>query len=175
MRGTGILNPFRVRPLLNAVIPLNSTFEHIVHFFNPFNHALDIMEIYTSDKNLIIELLFQANVKNKISKSNGRIVQWHLKPYEVKPIVKINYVAHQPGRLGGFICIKTNLSDKIILPVEILVLKRPGLYSNVDSLKFTNDDLLRSTDAQLTIPIYVINHGPGPLTITVSLSFEPHR
>ena len=146
-----------------------------MHFFNPFNHALEIMEMYTSDKNLIIELLFQPNVKNKISKSNERIVQWHLKPYEVKPIVKINYVAQQPGRLGGFICVKTNLSDKIILPVEILVLERAGLYSNVDSLKFTDDDLLRSIAKPLTIPIYVINNGPRTATITVSLSFDSYR
>jgi hypothetical protein len=58
----------------------------------------------------------------------------------------------------------------IIVPVEINVLDHPNLYSNVDLLEFSSHGLIHSTARPITIPIYVINSGLNPVTITVSLS-----
>ena len=55
VNGIGVLNPFRIRPMIGAIVPFNGTFEYILHFYNPYNYSLDINEIYTSDENLIIE------------------------------------------------------------------------------------------------------------------------
>jgi hypothetical protein len=167
VQGTGIANPFRVYPLVNAIVPLNSTFEHVLHFYNPYNHSLYINEIYTSDENLIIELLASKHSRTKISKGFEHHEQWHLKPYEMKPIVKMNYIAHKLGRLHGFICIKSNVNHTIVLPVEILASNRLGLYSFADTLTFTPERFVRSMAATITIPIYVINNGLDTVQITV--------
>jgi hypothetical protein len=87
----------------------------------------------------------------------------------MKPIIKINYLAYKLDRLRGFYCIKTNSNDTIIVPVEISVLNHLNIYSNVDILEFSPDGLIRSTARQITIPVYVINNGITPVTITVSL------
>ncbi|CAF0749813.1 unnamed protein product [Adineta ricciae] len=166
VNGIGTLSPFHIRPLIGANIPLNSTFEYTVHFYNPYNHSIDINEIFTSDENLFIELLSYKQQRNKIVKSFEHQQQWHMKPYEVKPIIKINYYAYKLERLHGFYCIKTNSNDTIVVPVEINVSDEQSLYSNVDILEFSPENFIRSTARPIRIPIYVINNGKTPVTIT---------
>jgi len=170
VNGIGTINPFHIRPLIGATIPLNSTFEYITHFYNPYNYSIDINEIYTSDENLIIELLSYKKQRNKIIKTFEHQDEWHFEPYRMRPIMKINYFAHKLDRLHGFYCIKTNANDTIIVPVEINVSDRESLYSNVDLIEFSWHSLIHSTAKFLTIPVYVINNGRNPVTITVSLS-----
>lgn len=170
--GIGTFNPFRVYPFVNIVVPLNSSYEHVIHFHNPYNHSLDVNEIYTSDENLIIELLDYKNPKNKISKAFEHNEQWHLKPYETKAIIKMNYIAYKLGLLHGFICIKTNSNETVIIPVEINVSNRSGLYSSVDLLTFNADRLIRSVSVPVTIPVYAINNGPNSVIIAVSFRVE---
>ncbi|CAF3323967.1 unnamed protein product [Rotaria sp. Silwood1] len=166
INGIGVLNPFHLRPLIGATIPLNSTFEYIINLYNPYNHSIDISEIFTSDENLIIELLSYKNKKTKRIKAFEHKEQWHIEPYQSRSIVKINYFAYKLDRLHGFYCIKTNSNDTIIVPVEINVLNHLNLYSNVDQLEFSPDGLIRSTAKPITIPVYVINNGLIPVTIT---------
>ena len=163
--GVGIENPFRLRPLVNIEIPLNSTYEYTIQFYNPYNYPLNINEIYTSDENLIIELLSTKSHMKKILQYHE---QWYLKPYETKLIIKINYFAYKLNRLHGFICIKTNFSENIILPVEINVSNRSGLYSNVDLLEFSKERFLRPINKAIKVPVYAFNHGLDPVMITVS-------
>jgi len=166
--GVGKENPFRLRPLINIEIPINSTFEYTIQFSNPYNYSLNINEIYTSDENLIIELLSNKNLKNRLTKIFSYHEQWYLKPYETKSIVKINYFAYKLNKLQAFICMKTNFSEKIILPVEINVLNRSGLYSNVDLLEFSTERYISSVMKPIKIPVYVFNYGSDPVMITVS-------
>jgi hypothetical protein len=169
VNGIGILNPFHIRPLIGATVPLNSTFEYLVHFYNPYNYSIDINEIYTSDENLIIELFSFKNQKNRITKAFEHQDEWHFEPYRMRPIMKINYFAHKLDRLHGFYCIKTNANDTVIVPVEINVSDRDTLYSNVDLIEFSWHGLIHSTAKFLTVPVYVINNGRNPVTINVSL------
>ncbi|UJR33639.1 hypothetical protein I4U23_021073 [Adineta vaga] len=166
VNGIGTFSPFHLRPLIGATIPLNSTFDYTIHIYNPYNYSIDINEIYTSDENLIIELLSYKQQRTKIVKSFQHQEQWHLKPYEVKPIIKINYFAYNLERLHGFCCIKTNSNDTIIIPVEINVSDQINLYSNVDILEFSSENFIRSTAKPITIPVYVINNRKNPVTIT---------
>ena len=140
----------------------------MIHFYNPYNYSIDINEIYTSDENLIIELLSYKQQRNKITKAFEHREQWHIEPYQVKAIIKINYFAYKLERLRGFYCIKTNTNDTIIAPVEINVSNHLSLYSNVDMLEFAPNNLIRSTARLITIPVYVINNGRNPVTIIVS-------
>lgn len=168
MHGVGLFNPFRIYPIVNVVVPLNSTFEQVLHLYNPYHHPLDVNEVYTSDENLIIELINNKNQKNKISKHFEHNDQWHLKPFEMKPIVRLNYIAHKLGLLNGFICVKTNFNDSIIIPVEINVSNRSGLYSYTDLLSFSPDRIVQSISAPITVPVYVTNNGQNGLIISVS-------
>jgi len=168
VNGIGTINPFHVRPLIGATIPLNSTFEYITHFYNPYNYSIDINEIYTSDENLIIELFSYKKQRNKIIKTFEHEEQWHIEPYQMKPIIKINYFAYKLERLHGFYCVKTNSNDTVIVPVEINVSNYFNLYSNIDILEFAPNSLIRSTARPVTIPVYVINNGINPVTIIVS-------
>jgi hypothetical protein len=56
--------------------------------------------------------------------------------------------------------------------VEINVSNRPGLYSNVDLLEFSNQRFIRSVVTPITIPVYVFNYGLDPVMITVTISNE---
>lgn len=170
--GTGTSNPFHIRPLIGATIPLNSSFEYIINFYNPYNYSIDINEIFTSDENLIIELLSQKSQKTKIIRRFEHKDQWHLEPYETKSVIKINYLAYKLDRLHGFYCIKTNSNDTIISPVEINVVNQINLYSNVDLLELSPDGYIRSTAKPITVPVYVINNGITPVTITVRTFYK---
>ena len=86
----------------------------------------------------------------------------------MKPIVKINYLAHKLDRLHGFYCIKTNSNETIIAPVEINVSDQENLYSNVDLIEFSAHGSIHSTARPITVPVYVINNGLHPVTLTVS-------
>ena len=154
--------------MTGTTIPLNSTFEYTIHFHNPHNHSIKINEIYTSDENLIIELVSHRNYRNHIKNNFEINDQWRLEPYETKAIAKIHYIANKLDRLHGFYCIKTNLNDTIIVPVEINVDDSVGLYSNVDQLQFSPDGFVQSISKPISVPIYVINNGNQPVTITVS-------
>ena len=169
--GVGKLNPYRLRPLVGITTPLNSVFEYTIHFHNPSNYLLDINEIYTSDENLVIDRLSNKNMKNRITNILEHDEQWRIKPYETKSIIKINCFAYKLNHLRGFVRIKTNSTDLIIIPVEINVSNRFGLYSNVDLIEFTNERFIRSSVRSITVPIYVFNYGLDPVTITVSECF----
>lgn len=147
---------------------MNSTYEYIIEFYNPHSYALEINEIYTSDENLIIEFLSTKNIKNRIAKQFEYHEQWYLKPYEIKAIIKINYFAYKLNKQYGYVCIKTNFSDIIIIPVEINVSNKPGLYSNVDLLEFIAAKYLHSFAKSITIPVYAFNNGLNTMLITVS-------
>ena len=54
------------------------------------------------------------------------------------------------------------------MPVEIQVENQQKLYSNVDLLEFSPENIVRSSDTEITIPVYVINPGTQPVTISVS-------
>ena len=53
--------------------------------------------------------------------------------------------------------------------MEINVLNRPSLYSNVDLLEFNNERFIRAVVQPITIPVYVFNYGLDPVMITVSI------
>lgn len=107
-------------------------------------------------------------MKNRLNKLFSYHEQWYLKPYQTQSIIKINYLAYKLNQLNGFICIKTNFSERIILPIEINVLNRSGIYSNVDLLEFSNERFLRSVTKSIKIPLYVFNYGDHPVIITVN-------
>lgn len=150
--------------MLNIEIPLNSTFEYPITFHNPSNHSLSIVEVYTSDENFLVQLIIDEKTQSTTSPSLYE--RWYFRPYETKPIAKIHYFAQQVSQVNAFIGIRTHLNETIILPVQINVSTRAGLYSNVDLLELNADRSFSSKQ----IPIYAFNYGIDPVTITVRRS-----
>lgn len=68
VKGVGIRNPFKLKPILNARIPINTSFTSQIVLHNPLNVSLQINEMFTSDDDLHIELTNQ--IKSKQIKIN---------------------------------------------------------------------------------------------------------
>ncbi|CAF4379348.1 unnamed protein product, partial [Didymodactylos carnosus] len=195
--GTGLPNPFRLRPYVGVHIPLNTSYQQFIRLHNPYNRTLEITEVYTSDDDLVIvppaidniHLLKSSSTTTTIINNdflfastsddtlpNGSPIHhfhfhkdyWTLKPYETKIIMKLNFLARTINKHSAFLCIKTNLNDTIILPIEMEVSNQPGLYTNIDLIEFGNG-VIRSNEEPITIQLYVINNGPKLLTISVSI------
>lgn len=66
MFGVGIDNPYRLKPLIGARIPVNSSFSPIINMHNPFSKSLRVVEMFSSGGNLHLELPTGATEADKI-------------------------------------------------------------------------------------------------------------
>lgn len=144
----GDASPFRVRPLIGARVPLNSSFSSTIFFYNPYSTAVQLTEMYTSGGGLHLELPddeYEASSK-----------LWEVPPYETRPVMKAHFVARIASNHTSYIRIRTNTSNvQLMLPVEVEVSNSPGLYSPLDTLDF---GVLRSKyDSPKILPVQVIN------------------
>lgn len=69
----GVYNIYRLKPILNARIPINSTFTTLIKLHNPTNRSLQVTEVYTSDDDLHLELppIGGFNDDNEYSLNHG--------------------------------------------------------------------------------------------------------
>lgn len=144
----GEVSPFRIRPLIGARVPLNSSFASLIYVYNPFSTPLQLTEMYTSGGGLHLEL------PNDQFEAVSSV--WKVPPYETKPVMKAHFVARTASNHTSYIRIKTDQPDvQLMLPVEIEVIDCPGLYSPIDTLDF---GVLRAKhDPPKMLPIHVIN------------------
>ena len=56
MFGTGVTNPYRLRPFLGARVPVNTSYSPLINIHNPHGSTLKVMEMYTSHGDLHLEL-----------------------------------------------------------------------------------------------------------------------
>jgi len=56
VQGIGIDNIYKIKPILNVRIPLNTSFTSLISLHNPHNTTLQILEIYSSDDDLHLEI-----------------------------------------------------------------------------------------------------------------------
>lgn len=56
VQGIGINNEYKLKPILNARIPVNTSFTSLINFHNPHNSTMEVLEIYTSDDDMHIEM-----------------------------------------------------------------------------------------------------------------------
>lgn len=56
VQGAGIENIYKLKPVLNARILLNTSFTSHIHLHNPHNYSLQVVEIFTSDDDLHLEM-----------------------------------------------------------------------------------------------------------------------
>lgn len=148
--GTGISNPFRLRPLKGARIPINATYSPSISMYNPYNTTLQILEVYSSGGYLHLEL------PNGLPEGNETI--WEIRPFETKQIAKAIFSGQHISNHTAFVRIKTNHSTNpsIVLPVEVEVSDASGLFLSRELLDF---GMIKS-GGSARLPLYVLNAGP---------------
>ena len=73
VQGIGINNRYNLKPILNVRILSNTSFTSQINLHNPHNTSMQIMEIYSSDDDLHIELN-ENYLKN--NDSNKKVQSW---------------------------------------------------------------------------------------------------
>ncbi len=174
MRGTGIENQFGLAPLTNIRIPINTTYTSLIKLRNPTQYPLQIIEIYSSDDDLHLDLPLNIDINKKLitktkekinlefnkNKDNKNLQLttknfWFLNSYETREIALLRYMGHTSNNHTAFISLKAvlllnmknNQTEKksfkkdlnelsFILPVEIEVTNRPGVFSPQQMLNF---------------------------------------
>lgn len=52
----GVSNPYRLKPLLGARVPVNTSYSPIISMHNPFSNSLHVVEMFSSGGSLHLEL-----------------------------------------------------------------------------------------------------------------------
>eukprot|EP00057_Strongylocentrotus_purpuratus_P022121 XP_011676595.1 PREDICTED: transmembrane protein 131 isoform X5 [Strongylocentrotus purpuratus] len=182
--GTGVPNPYRLRPFLGARVPLNSSFSPLIKMHNPFSSALMVTEMYSSGGDLHLELPSGSQEAPRN--------QWEIAPYQTKSVMRASFVGRTENNHTAFIRIRTNRTslkqgpleaeegEFLMLPVEVEVSSVPGIYSSLEMMDFGT---LRTQDEPKTIPLYLLNTGPKVVHISsvslvranqaISIDFSP--
>lgn len=165
----GSPNPYRLRAFLSAKVPSNGTFSQYINMYNPYSEPLQITEMYSSGKDLHLELL-----GNNINGTVGK--HWEVPPYEIKAVMKATFYSKEEGVANRFVRIKLEApaspSDVVIIPFEMIVSSKPGLYTNVDILDFGT---LRTMDEPKSLNLNVLNLGSKSLQILSIQVIPPNK
>ncbi|VBB31847.1 unnamed protein product [Acanthocheilonema viteae] len=172
VKGKGKESAYRIRPLVGAKIPVNGTLVSPVQLHNPHPTTLRVTEVYTSDGDLHLEL---PDVAPETQHSASL---WDIAPYETKTVMNAKLFGARERNSSAYIKIKTNrkrrkvidkqlsrnslqtnisvehIEDTLIVPVEVEITKKRGLYSAVDLLDF---GLIRSGDKSSTLMLEIIS------------------
>ncbi|XP_067948178.1 transmembrane protein 131-like [Watersipora subatra] len=156
--GVGINNPFRLKPLLGARVPVNGSYSPIISMHNPFSDSLHVVEMFSSGGNIHLELPTGAA---QASRS-----MWEIEPFQTKPVMRATYLANKITNDTGFIRIRTaslqRTDDLLIVPLEVEVSAEPGLYTPQNLLDF---GILHSRSEPKSLPLFVINSSIKPIEI----------
>ncbi|XP_057312609.1 transmembrane protein 131-like isoform X2 [Hydractinia symbiolongicarpus] len=166
--GVGMANPYRLRAFVSARIPLNGTFSPYINMYNPYSEAIQITEMYSSGSDLHLDLLGNNN------DSIGKL--WEIPPYETKAVMKATYFSKEEGLAIRFIRIVIGPpappTDVLILPFEMLVSTKKGLYTNVDMLDFGT---LRTMDEPKSLNLNALNNGNKSLQLLSIQVVPPNK
>ena len=131
---------------------MNSSYTTSIELYNPNNETLKIIEIFSSDDDLHIELpIINYNSNNDYQLDSNA---WILKPFENKILFNLRYIARHSSNHTAFIGIKSDSNQIFIITVEIEVTKEPGLYSPIELIDFGTMTHLQEPN---TISIYLTN------------------
>jgi len=110
--GEAIENMFRLAPLTDIVLPIETRLTPSITFHNPYNRPFHIKEIYTTENFLHLVLPPKTTDDTKL---------WHLEPLQTKEVIKLSFEFQEVGVYRGFIHLKTEADQTFVVPVEIKV------------------------------------------------------
>ncbi|KAM3850754.1 transmembrane protein 131 [Diretmus argenteus] len=157
--GVGVPNPYRLRPFIGARVPINSSFSPLINIHNPHSEPLQVVEMYSSGRDLHLEL--------PPGQHGGVIYRLsEVPPFETKGVMRATFTSPDADNYTAFIRIKTNASDPdkfMLLPVEVEVASARGIYSSIHMLDFGT---LRSQDKPKRLNLHLLNSGAKDVQIT---------
>ncbi|XP_037086689.1 transmembrane protein 131-like [Pollicipes pollicipes] len=176
VKAEGTPNPYRLKPLVGVKMPLNSSYSPLIEMYNPHKTPLQVVEMYSSGGDLHLELP-SGDVE-------GQRAQWEVPPYHSRPVMRASFVARQENNHTAFIRIKTNSTDPsddyLVLPVEVEVSARPGLFCPLQRLDF---GLLAAGSQPRVLWLPLLNAAQKPIQLqhvvaspandAVEIEFEP--
>uniref|UniRef100_A0A182J6I1 TMEM131_like domain-containing protein n=1 Tax=Anopheles atroparvus TaxID=41427 RepID=A0A182J6I1_ANOAO len=135
VQGEGIECPYRLRPLVGLQAPLNATLSPEITLYNPHDTPLQILEIYSSGGNFLLELPSGAQ--------EGPQALWEIPPHSTRTVIRVRFLARTPGSHVAYVRIKVSggsaqptLVDKmLVVPIEVEIFKETGLYSRIPFLE----------------------------------------
>ncbi|CAG9531321.1 unnamed protein product [Cercopithifilaria johnstoni] len=172
VKGKGKGSAYRIRPLVGAKIPVNGTLISPVQLHNPHPTTLRVTEVYTSDGDLHLELPDVA------PETQHPVSLWDIAPYETKTVMNAKLFGARERNSSAYIKIKTNrkrrklidkwslknspltnigveyVEDTLIVPVEVEITRKRGLYAAVDLLDF---GLIRSGDKSSELILEIVS------------------
>ncbi|WAQ99558.1 TM131-like protein [Mya arenaria] len=150
--GVGTANPYRLRPYLGARVPVNSSFAPLINMHNPHSTTLQVLEIFSSEGDLHLELPTGEK--------------------EAPRSLWANFVGRTENNHTAFIRIKTDHKKEkqlLVLPMEVEVTSTPGIYLATELIDF---GIVRTFDEPKTVPVNLINTGRSVVPIS-SVTVHP--
>nr|CAD2155115.1 unnamed protein product [Meloidogyne enterolobii] len=147
VRGQISGNVYRIKPLSNIRLPINSTFSTPIQLHNPHFTTLRILEIFSSDCNIQLEFPTEFLIKSNNS------IKSILMSFETRKIAVAKIIGNVERNTTSFIFIKYSLLEEvndenerrsfykskiglITIPVETQVTLRRDLFSTTNLLDF---------------------------------------
>ncbi|XP_063240082.1 transmembrane protein 131 [Bacillus rossius redtenbacheri] len=129
VRGASVSSPYRLRALVGVRLPLNSSYSPLLHLYNPSSRPLQVLEAYSSGADFQLELPSGA--------SDAPLQLWQIPPFHTRPVVKIRFVARAHRNHTAYVRLRVSgRKEALVVPVEVQVGPRPGLYALDDLLDF---------------------------------------
>jgi hypothetical protein len=151
LKGIGIENHYKIKPLLGIKLPVGVEYKKPIPLHNPLDHPLTITNVNSSEPFLKI-LMDNKNLE--------------ISPHQTKTPATLLFHANSSGKYGGLINLYTVEKGKLVIPIEILVSKS-GVHSILDEIDF---GILTTEGERKSREIILINSAQQPIKITEVLS-----
>lgn len=89
-------NPYRLRPLVGARIPVNASYEPMIMIHNPHETRIQVVEMLSSGTDFGLELPDEVNEQEAVA-------AWAIEPFQTKPLMKGSFQGKTEGNHTGYI------------------------------------------------------------------------
>eukprot|EP00039_Didymoeca_costata_P029728 m.26084 g.26084 ORF g.26084 m.26084 type:complete len:1651 (+) comp7767_c0_seq1:118-5070(+) len=155
-----VRHPLRTRPVISSNVPAGIPFVQALSVYNPLNVPLRILEVFSSDKKIQLDLSMQTVAEPKV-----RPFSWILQPLETRTVVFVRVDGSDPGVIEGYINLRTNsTSQDAIIALRLTITDESGLYFGPgDMLDF---GLVSMSQPSLSLPVEVLSNTDTVLKVT---------
>lgn len=96
VKGIGLPNPYRLKPLVGARIPVNGTYEPLITMHNTHDTRIQVVEMHSSGADFHLQLPDEVE-------QNAAGSAWAIEPFETKSVMKGSFQGKADGNHTGFI------------------------------------------------------------------------
>ena len=96
VQGYGLPNPYRLKPLVGARIPINGSYEPVITIHNPHGAPIQVVEMLSSDSE------FNLSLPDGVPE-DGAGLAWTVDPFETKSLMKGTFQGKIEGNHTGYI------------------------------------------------------------------------